>query len=120
MKVKTSLTLSKATLRAVDKLIGKRGNRSAFIEEAVREYVLQKQREVRDAHDLAIYRKHHAEYDAFFREGLVFGAPLDLGEDVSWSAASSIACVLPVATRSASACMSSSAALHSSPQRSRQ
>ncbi len=81
MKVKTSVTLSKSTLRAVDRLIGKRGNRSAFIEEAVREYVLAKQREARDAHDLAIYRKHFDEYEAFIKEGLEFGAPLDLEED---------------------------------------
>ena len=68
MKVKTSITLSKQTLRAVDRLVGKRGNRSAFIELAVREYLVHKQRELRDARDAAIYDKHADEYNTFMEE----------------------------------------------------
>lgn len=72
MKVKTSITLSKQTLRAVDRLVGKRGNRSAFIELAVREYLVQKQRELRDARDAAIYHKHADEYAEVVRDILEF------------------------------------------------
>lgn len=62
MKVKTSITLSKTMLDAVDKLAGKTGNRSAVIEQAVREFVHKQQREARDARDLAIFHRYADEY----------------------------------------------------------
>jgi metal-responsive CopG/Arc/MetJ family transcriptional regulator len=39
MKTKTSITLSTPLLVQVDRLIGKGGSRSAFIEKAVRAYI---------------------------------------------------------------------------------
>jgi metal-responsive CopG/Arc/MetJ family transcriptional regulator len=79
MKVKTSITLSKTTLRAVDKLAGKNGNRSAIIERAVREYLARGVRELRDRHDLAIFRKHAAEYEEVIQDMLAIQT-LDEGE----------------------------------------
>lgn len=66
MKVKASITLSETMLRAIDQLIGKRGNRSAFIEQAVREHVLRRQREARDARDIKIINAHaHEDQDLY-------------------------------------------------------
>ena len=70
MKVKASITLTKETLRAVDKLVGKRGNRSAFIEEAVREYVLAKERELRDLRDIERMNRTAHEHDRSMDEVL--------------------------------------------------
>jgi len=83
MKVKTSVTLSRSTLRAVDQIVGRNGNRSAFIEQAVREYITLKQREVRDAKDIAIYTKYADEYKAFAEDVLQYQADpfADLEED---------------------------------------
>lgn len=74
MKVKTSVTLSKQTLRAVDQLVGKNGNRSAFIEQAVREYVTAKQRELRDARELELLNKHADEWNREAEDVLAYAA----------------------------------------------
>lgn len=39
MKIKTSLTLSEDVVAAMDRLAGKRGSRSAFIEQVLRDYL---------------------------------------------------------------------------------
>jgi metal-responsive CopG/Arc/MetJ family transcriptional regulator len=54
MRVKTSITLSPETLKALDKVGGGRANRSRLIEEAVRAYVAARARAARDARDLEI------------------------------------------------------------------
>lgn len=54
MKVKTSVTLSEEILEEVDTYVEASGNRSAFIEEAVREYLEQLRRRARDERDLYI------------------------------------------------------------------
>lgn len=54
MRVKTSVTLSKATLRALDQAAGKGSNRSRLIEEAVVDFLSRRARAERDAHDRAI------------------------------------------------------------------
>jgi Arc/MetJ-type ribon-helix-helix transcriptional regulator len=76
MKMKISITLSKETVRAVDRAVGKRGNRSAFIEYAVNEVLVHDVRRARDAKDLAIYTKYHDEYEAFITEGFELKAAL--------------------------------------------
>jgi Arc/MetJ-type ribon-helix-helix transcriptional regulator len=70
MKMKLSITLSKETVRAVDKVVGKHGNRSAFIEYALHEALAQGARRARDAKDLAIYTKYADEYNALIQEDL--------------------------------------------------
>ena len=57
MRVKTSVTLSEESLRAIDQLAGRNGNRSQIIEQAVREYVEHRRRLRRDARDLEILNR---------------------------------------------------------------
>jgi predicted transcriptional regulator len=54
MKVKTSVTLSEETLRAVDKLAGKGGSRSRIIEQAILELVARRERARRDRRELEL------------------------------------------------------------------
>ena len=60
MKVKTSFTIAKGTLAALDRLVGRNGNRSAFVETALDAAIRQREREERDARDLELYRGHAA------------------------------------------------------------
>ena len=57
MKVKTSITLSENVLKAIDEYAGEYGNRSEFIEEAVRAFVRQLIRRQQDARDLEIINR---------------------------------------------------------------
>jgi metal-responsive CopG/Arc/MetJ family transcriptional regulator len=52
MKIKTSITLSKNLLKEIDSIISKSGNRSVFIEEAVKSYLNQKKRAARNRKDV--------------------------------------------------------------------
>jgi metal-responsive CopG/Arc/MetJ family transcriptional regulator len=54
MKVKTSITLSEDLLKAIDDYTGEYKNRSEFIEDAVRNYIIQLIRRQQDARDLEI------------------------------------------------------------------
>jgi metal-responsive CopG/Arc/MetJ family transcriptional regulator len=58
MKAKTSITLSENALRAVDRLAGRGGNRSAVIERAILEYVERRARQERDAKDRELLDRH--------------------------------------------------------------
>jgi metal-responsive CopG/Arc/MetJ family transcriptional regulator len=60
MKVKTSITLSEELLREIDNTIRGVTNRSSFIEAAIKSYLLQKRREMRNRSDLEILNKHSA------------------------------------------------------------
>jgi metal-responsive CopG/Arc/MetJ family transcriptional regulator len=57
MKVKTSITLSKELLKEIDKIISKSGNRSVFIEEAVKAYLIGKKRQFREQKDQEIINR---------------------------------------------------------------
>ena len=57
MKVKTSVTLSRETIRKIDRLAGRTGNRSAVIERAVEALATQESRRQRDARDLEILNR---------------------------------------------------------------
>lgn len=65
MKVKTSITLSEKLLKEVDRYLGKAGNRSAFFEEAIQDYLVQKAHQMREAKDLEILNQ---KTDALNRE----------------------------------------------------
>lgn len=54
MKVKTSITLSKDLVEKIDSLSKTHGNRSAFIEKAVRELIATREKLHRDSRDLEI------------------------------------------------------------------
>jgi metal-responsive CopG/Arc/MetJ family transcriptional regulator len=57
MKVKTSVTLAEDVLKAVDEQAGDEGNRSAFIEQAVRAYLAGIARKASEARDLEIINR---------------------------------------------------------------
>lgn len=57
MKVKTSITLSKSLLKEIDLIISKSGNRSLFIEEAIKNYLVHKKRNLRNKNDLDIINR---------------------------------------------------------------
>jgi metal-responsive CopG/Arc/MetJ family transcriptional regulator len=65
MKVKTSITLTEDTLRAVDEAAGAEGKRSQLIETAVLEYLDRRRRQTREARDRRIL---DAKADALNRE----------------------------------------------------
>jgi len=58
MKVKTSITLSEDILETIDRIIVKPKNRSAFIENALREYIEKRAKKLRDDKDLEILNKN--------------------------------------------------------------
>jgi|GraSoiStandDraft_4_1057263.scaffolds.fasta_scaffold2544523_1 metal-responsive CopG/Arc/MetJ family transcriptional regulator len=58
MKLKTSVTLSREVLAAVDRLAGRNGNRSAVIERAVVEYVARRAMAARDKRDRDLLDRH--------------------------------------------------------------
>ena len=58
MKAKTSITLSEDLLKEVDQIIKGATSRSNFIEQAIRNFLNQKQRERREKTDFAILNQH--------------------------------------------------------------
>jgi len=64
MKAKTSVTLSKEVLKAVDRLAGSKNSRSAVIEAAVREYLKERERTFIYAHDLEILNRAADRFNA--------------------------------------------------------
>ena len=58
MKIKTSITLSQDLIEAVDRLAGRGKNRSAVIEQAVRDFIAVRAQRMRNARDLEILDKH--------------------------------------------------------------
>ena len=58
MKVKASITLSEELMSQIDTLSSRYGNRSAFIERAVRHFLVVEEQRKRDAQDLDILDAH--------------------------------------------------------------
>lgn len=58
MKIKTSITLSKDILKAVDDFSGQYKNRSQFIEAALRAFIAQLIQDEQNARDLDILNRH--------------------------------------------------------------
>jgi metal-responsive CopG/Arc/MetJ family transcriptional regulator len=58
MKVKTSITLPEDLLKAIDEYRGEHKNRSEFVEDAVRAFIMQLVQEQQDARDLEIINRH--------------------------------------------------------------
>ena len=54
MKIKTSITISDVLIKQLDNYLGSSGNRSALIEQALREFLATKAQQVREAKDLDI------------------------------------------------------------------
>lgn len=67
MKVKTSISLSRETVKAIDRLAGRTRSRSAIIEWAIQELVKRESRRVQDDREIALI---NARADALDREAL--------------------------------------------------
>jgi metal-responsive CopG/Arc/MetJ family transcriptional regulator len=61
MKVKTSITLSEDLLAQLDRILGAGESRSAVLEQALREFLANRQRRKRDARDQRILDSRHEE-----------------------------------------------------------
>jgi predicted transcriptional regulator len=57
MRVKTSITLSAATIAAIDEVAGPDAPRSRVVEQAVLEFVERRRRQLREARDLEILNR---------------------------------------------------------------
>lgn len=75
MKEKTSVTLSPEILVGIDRLAGSRRSRSAFIENVLRQYLRDRVRSERRAHDLAILNRYADELNRDAEGGLDEQAP---------------------------------------------
>jgi metal-responsive CopG/Arc/MetJ family transcriptional regulator len=75
MKEKTSITLSAPLLAQIDKLIGKRGSRSAFIEKAVRAYIRDEIRHALQKRDQELINKAAARLNQEAADVLRYQAP---------------------------------------------
>jgi metal-responsive CopG/Arc/MetJ family transcriptional regulator len=74
MKAKTSVTLSKDLLIAIDRLAGSKSSRSAVIERAVRSYLKERERAFIYAHDLEILNRAADRLNAEAEETLEYQA----------------------------------------------
>jgi metal-responsive CopG/Arc/MetJ family transcriptional regulator len=72
MKVKMSTTLSREVVEAVDELAEEPGNRSEFIEAALRSYIAQKKRGEQNRRDLEIINRRHARLNREAEDVLAF------------------------------------------------
>ena len=61
MKVKTSITLSEDVLKAINRLIGRNGNRSRLGEEAIRRFLSENARMKLNENDLLILNRRASE-----------------------------------------------------------
>ena len=76
MKVKTSITLSEDVVREMDRLLGRTGNRSVFVEEALRHHLATKAQQMRDARDLEILNRRAPELNQEARDVLSYQVEL--------------------------------------------
>lgn len=72
MKVKTSVTLSEETLRAIDEIAGQRTSRSRVIEQAVIEHLDRRRRAKRNARDVEIINRHAARLNREMEDVLAY------------------------------------------------
>ena len=72
MKVKTSVTLTRELVEAIDCMNGEHDSRSEFLESAAWEVIRRMEREARDAKDAAIYAMHIDEMNAEAAEAREF------------------------------------------------
>lgn len=87
MKVKTSVSLSEELLRQLDEIVGEGGNRSQFIEAALKQRLREIRRAERNARDAAIYAsltpEQIAEHEKETAETLKLAVPWwELGDEI--------------------------------------
>jgi metal-responsive CopG/Arc/MetJ family transcriptional regulator len=74
MKEKTSITLSREVLTGIDRVVGSKQSRSAFIEAVLREYLRQRARAQVEARDLELINRHADELAAEVEDVLRYQA----------------------------------------------
>lgn len=72
MKVKTSVTLSAEVIQDVDRFTRESGNRSEFIEAALKEFIGRQIRAEQDRRDLEIINRRHARLNREAEDVLAF------------------------------------------------
>jgi metal-responsive CopG/Arc/MetJ family transcriptional regulator len=77
MKEKTSITLSREVLTQIDKIAGSKSSRSALIEQVLRHYLREKQKDAIYARDLEILNRAADRLNAEAEDFLDYQAPLD-------------------------------------------
>jgi predicted transcriptional regulator len=70
MKIKTSITLSENLVKEIDKFLGRKGNRSALVEQALRDYLTAKKQQVRYIKDFKILHQRADELNTETQEVL--------------------------------------------------
>jgi metal-responsive CopG/Arc/MetJ family transcriptional regulator len=75
-KEKTSVTLSREVLRAVDRAAGSKQSRSAFIEAVLAEHLRARERAERDARDRELINRNLERLNRDALDGLEHQAPL--------------------------------------------
>lgn len=76
MKVKTSITLSAEVLKAIDLYIGEYKSRSAFLETAARQFIIQLEGKETEQRDLEIINRHADSLNAEAEDVLTYQVPL--------------------------------------------
>ncbi|MCD6271371.1 MAG: hypothetical protein J7K30_00655 [Deltaproteobacteria bacterium] len=76
MKTKTSITLSSELLKAIDLYIGEYKSRSAFLETAARQFILQLELKKTEQRDLEIINRHADSLNAEAEDVLTYQVPL--------------------------------------------
>lgn len=76
MKVKTSITLSKEILKAIDLYIGAYKSRSEFLEIAARKFIAQLVQKETEKRDLEIINKYSDSLNAEAKDVLTYQVPL--------------------------------------------
>jgi metal-responsive CopG/Arc/MetJ family transcriptional regulator len=74
MKEKTSITLSKEVLRGIDRIVGSKQSRSAFIEAVLTRYLRRRARARVEARDLELINKAADELNAEVEDVLRYQA----------------------------------------------
>jgi metal-responsive CopG/Arc/MetJ family transcriptional regulator len=76
MKEKTSVTLSKDVLAGIDRIAGSKQSRSAVIEDLLRAHLRQREREERDAREIAIINRNAERLNRDALDVLDYQAPI--------------------------------------------
>jgi metal-responsive CopG/Arc/MetJ family transcriptional regulator len=79
MREKTSITLSSDVLADIDRQVGSKGSRSAFIEEILREYFRAKIREAINHRDLELINANADYLNREMEDVLLYQAPIEYG-----------------------------------------
>jgi metal-responsive CopG/Arc/MetJ family transcriptional regulator len=74
MKAKTSLTLSEDLLASLDRMLGPKASRSAFIEQILRDFVERRAQQRRDGREIAAINRHVAKLNSEMSDVLSFQA----------------------------------------------